>query len=215
MDRGAKIILASAVLTAGIAAALLFRNPTTRVGSSEPRRQDALVLRQNVGPDGSDASITGRPTVRIEAKSREGETSAESDAMPAILTPMDPGEPPPQLARSYPRAQAAAPPYSPDRFISTWDRRRRAPGRARTHKIVDGDTLAALAEKYLGNPNRHLEIYEANRDRLPAPELLPIGVELTIPPRRPVATSRPKDGSQLVPVPRSLLRRHAPANQGA
>ncbi len=53
----------------------------------------------------------------------------------------------------------------------------------RRHKIVDGDTLLELAEKYLGDRDRYLEIYQANRDTLPSPEVLPIGIEITIPPR--------------------------------
>jgi nucleoid-associated protein YgaU len=52
-----------------------------------------------------------------------------------------------------------------------------------THKIIDGDTLANLAERYLGSPEHSLAIYEANRDVLPSPEVLPIGTELKIPPR--------------------------------
>ena len=42
----------------------------------------------------------------------------------------------------------------------------------RTHKIVDGDTLPALAERYLGSADPH-EIFAANRDVLSDPELLP------------------------------------------
>lgn len=53
----------------------------------------------------------------------------------------------------------------------------------RSHKIADGDTLASLAERYLGTPRRAGEIYEANRDVLFDPQLLPIGVELKIPPK--------------------------------
>ena len=49
------------------------------------------------------------------------------------------------------------------------------------HKVVDGDTLATLAERYLGCADRAAEIYQLNRDRLLSPELLPIGVELRIP----------------------------------
>jgi nucleoid-associated protein YgaU len=49
------------------------------------------------------------------------------------------------------------------------------------HKIVDGDTLNALAERYLGSSGRAIEIFEANRNVLNDPELLPIGVELKIP----------------------------------
>ncbi len=49
------------------------------------------------------------------------------------------------------------------------------------HKIVDGDTLADLAARYLGSAARAMEIFQANRDVLADPELLPIGVELKIP----------------------------------
>ena len=49
------------------------------------------------------------------------------------------------------------------------------------HDIADGDDLKRLAQKYLGTENRWREIYEANRDTLDDPELLPIGLELRIP----------------------------------
>ena len=54
---------------------------------------------------------------------------------------------------------------------------------ARYHRIVDGDDLHQLATQYLASPNRHLEIFEANRDKLTHPDLLPIGETLAIPPR--------------------------------
>jgi nucleoid-associated protein YgaU len=52
----------------------------------------------------------------------------------------------------------------------------------RTHRIVDGDTLEGLADLYLGSMARANEIFDANRDVLSDPKLLPIGVELKIPP---------------------------------
>ena len=52
-----------------------------------------------------------------------------------------------------------------------------------THTVVDGDTLPALAERYLGASDRANELFEANRQTLTDPSLLPIGVELKIPPR--------------------------------
>lgn len=52
----------------------------------------------------------------------------------------------------------------------------------RKHKIVDGDTLARLAEKYLGRSDRALDLYEYNRDVLAGPDLLPIDREIRIPP---------------------------------
>ena len=57
----------------------------------------------------------------------------------------------------------------------------------RVHKVVDGDTLASLAQRYLGQADRAREIFEANRDVLPSPEALPIGAVLRIPPRCPPA----------------------------
>ena len=56
-----------------------------------------------------------------------------------------------------------------------------------THRVVDGDTLARLAEQYLGNSSRRLEIFEANRRLLKDPDVLPIGADLKIPPQNPVA----------------------------
>jgi phage tail protein X len=53
----------------------------------------------------------------------------------------------------------------------------------RTHVVVDGDSLSRLAARYLGDARRAAEIYELNRGLLADPELLPIGLELTIPPR--------------------------------
>ena len=49
------------------------------------------------------------------------------------------------------------------------------------HRVVDGDTLPALAHRYLGSSQRFTEIFDANRDRLPSPDLLPIGHMLRIP----------------------------------
>ncbi len=51
-----------------------------------------------------------------------------------------------------------------------------------THSVRDGDTLASIAQKYLGNLARADEIYELNRELLPEPDVLPIGAELRLPP---------------------------------
>ena len=54
----------------------------------------------------------------------------------------------------------------------------------RSHRIVDGDTLEILAERYLGSVSRSGEIFAANRAVLTKPELLPIGEWIHIPPRK-------------------------------
>ena len=53
------------------------------------------------------------------------------------------------------------------------------------HRIVDGDTLRDLAARYLGSEDRYLEIFEANRDKLVRPDLLPLGVKIRVPAQRP------------------------------
>jgi len=117
---------------------------------------------------------------------------------------MEPGEAPPLLAKDYPGDAVPG--------TSGWGAALGLPASAqreqpvRRHKIVDGDTLRGLAERYLGSPDRALEIYEANRDLLPSPELLPIGVELKIPPwprlAPPSSALTPK--RPLLPIPPGL-----------
>ena len=56
------------------------------------------------------------------------------------------------------------------------------------HIVRNGDTLEKLAERYLGDAGRALELFDLNREQLTNPHLLPIGAELRIPvpPRRDV-----------------------------
>ncbi len=70
-----------------------------------------------------------------------------------------------------------------------------------THKVLDGDTLARLSEQYLGSPLRRLEIFEANREVLKNPDILPIGVEIKIPPKVPVAVSTPVNANSMDTLP--------------
>lgn len=51
----------------------------------------------------------------------------------------------------------------------------------REHRVRDGDSLESIAEKYLGDPLLADAIYQANQSQLDSPDLLPIGVMLTIP----------------------------------
>lgn len=73
----------------------------------------------------------------------------------------------------------------------------------RTHRVQNGDTLSDLAARYLGSSERFWEIFTANRDRLRTPDLLPIGLELRIPPDEPVGRTVPPSDLEapLVPLP--------------
>jgi hypothetical protein len=72
----------------------------------------------------------------------------------------------------------------------------------RTHIVVDGDSLAKLAGRYLDDPRRSGEILELNRGLLSNPDLLPIGVELVLPPRSADAIT--VTGSPQSYLPRSV-----------
>jgi nucleoid-associated protein YgaU len=62
-------------------------------------------------------------------------------------------------------------------------------GEPRTHTIVDGDSLAKLAERFLGDPQLGDRIYQLNRGVLSSPDLLPIGAEVELPPRPSIAAN--------------------------
>jgi nucleoid-associated protein YgaU len=57
----------------------------------------------------------------------------------------------------------------------------------RVHVVHEGDSLDRLAKRYLGDEGRALEIYDANRELLKNPHVLPLGAELRIPASLPAA----------------------------
>ncbi len=191
---GARIVLAGGVLLGGISLALLVRHPAAPASGPPPGAADPLVLRQRLLPaapahasryDGLPAARAPEPVI----------ATAPPAARPA-------SDEPPSLARTYPDTQ----PIPTSRWGSSlgWGGNRpHEEDLERTHTVVDGDTLTALAERYLGSPERALEIYNANRLSLPSPDVLPIGVELRIPPRVQGATATAGANSQpaLAPVP--------------
>jgi nucleoid-associated protein YgaU len=51
----------------------------------------------------------------------------------------------------------------------------------RTHDVVSGDTLSALAKRYYGDASKHDRIFDANRDQLSDPDRIKVGQKLKIP----------------------------------
>lgn len=94
-----------------------------------------------------------------------------------------------EIVAANPPAETSLQPIWPPVVVSApvWPAEEAAP--LRTHLIVDGDSLAKLAGRYLGDPRRSDEILVLNRGVLSDPDLLPIGAELKIPPRTPTADS--------------------------
>ncbi len=99
MQRGGRIAIASLVLLAGTMAALLFRRPPAPDAVLVQQHADSLLLRKDVGPQNAD-SPSERPPARIE--SQAAHRLNDTTQPPAILLPMDPGQDPPDLAKSYP-----------------------------------------------------------------------------------------------------------------
>jgi nucleoid-associated protein YgaU len=51
----------------------------------------------------------------------------------------------------------------------------------RTYTVKAGDTLSAIAKQHLGDANKYMKIYEANRDQLSDPDKIKPGQILKIP----------------------------------
>ena len=51
------------------------------------------------------------------------------------------------------------------------------------YKVASGDTLSKIAKTYLGNANRYMEIFNANKTVLANPDQIKVGQELTLPPK--------------------------------
>jgi LysM repeat protein len=56
-----------------------------------------------------------------------------------------------------------------------------APSGAQTYTVQSGDTLSAIAKKFLGSANAYMDIFNANRDQLSDPDKIKPGQVLKIP----------------------------------
>ena len=56
-----------------------------------------------------------------------------------------------------------------------------APPATVTYTVQPGDTLSAIAKKFLGNANEYMDIFNANRDQLNDPDMIKPGQVLKIP----------------------------------
>jgi nucleoid-associated protein YgaU len=186
VDPAVKIAAALCILLMGACAAMLFRRDGPHA-TPEPSAEQ-LLIPYRATPDLSGGRVAADR--RSAPAGFPGQSPLRSAAM---LKPLGPQEPPPALAREYPTPPAGHDAQwgkSMDAMLPANGAENEAP---RTHKIVDGDTLTALAERYLGSATRAKEIFKANRDILMDPNLLPIGVELKIPPRAGHSKEKPRE----------------------
>lgn len=183
--RASRVLLATGLVAAGICAAWPFRQPLS--GQARPPAAAATVPL---------ALPLRRPDITLEATKPSGQSPASELEMKASLVrrsslktslaSLDDLTPPPDLPISFQPRQA--PLEAVDLQAQT--PRTARPGvetdpayRPRTYRLRDGDTLEALAERFLGSRERAGEIFAANQPALSRPDLLPVGTSITIPPR--------------------------------
>ena len=56
-----------------------------------------------------------------------------------------------------------------------------APGTAETYTVKSGDSLSKIAKRFYGDGGKWKKIHAANADKIPNPDLIHPGLELTIP----------------------------------
>ena len=56
-----------------------------------------------------------------------------------------------------------------------------APPAPKAYTVQSGDTLSKISKHFYGDANKHMKIFEANRDQLSSPDLIKIGQVLKIP----------------------------------
>ena len=195
MSRVKKLLLVSFVLAVGIGLAWPFRkganqklvpplpeSPTTgdqqetlsadKFVPGGQRKQVVAQMASTAGTDTGTFDIENHPAIANHSESSRPTTTQSSS--PADLSPVTP-DVPPSASDSRP-AFATSEPIGSDQ--AQWPEEV-------VHVVKNGDTLEKLAEHYLEDAGRALELFDLNRDQLTNPHLLPIGAELRIPiPRR-------------------------------
>jgi nucleoid-associated protein YgaU len=192
-----------AIVVGGIVLASVIGRPDPSGEAGLRGPGEAVMLRRRADPPSAPALPPANPPARREAPVASVTRFSGPRNAAAVVPAEKPDGLPPTLAKSFPDAD----PPATARWGTSMGIRLAEPTSAAeavsVHKIVNGDTLSALALQYLGSAERAGEIYEANRGLLTSPDALPIGLELRIP-RRPSPLNPPQGPAPqpgLVPIP--------------
>ncbi len=177
--RAARVLAVGGLLAVGLLLALPFRRRCVGTGSY-PNASDVVVdvplRRPDVTPEIGPAGMVSPafPSAGESQGPNEFERSPRPELVALGPLPELPGQfgpagagPHPTQRRDWKPARLKLPDARP---------------KERRHRLTDGDTLERLADRYLGNPARAPEIFAINGDLLTAPDLLPLGKIIRIPP---------------------------------
>lgn len=219
-----RLMAAGVVLAGGTVAALPFyHGPTSASPGARPAASD------EASPIGVSASGSSALPLQIAGSASSDEPvhstivrRLPADAIrPTAANSADPPDgrrmPTPQLSQQHPAAAERVPPATTIRRTEESslsveaEQVSESDTKSRTHWIVDGDTLEELARRFLGDRSRWREIRVVNPDVLTTDDVLPIGKEILIPPRRSLNPPQPQPShdnsvspegaSGLVPIP--------------
>ncbi len=182
-----KVAVIFGILVIAIIAALTFKRDkaASRSTASSPITVNKPVIDSTHAFEERFSRLTGDIRNAATPPSTEAPTNVDLDTPPPALPAAFTREPSPEFA-----------PTAPFSFASDAEQSDVGP---RKHRVRDGDTLANLAERFLGDAARAPELLEANREVIKNADLLPIGAELTIPAAK-TTSHEDSDELDLVPV---------------
>jgi LysM repeat protein len=173
-----------------------YQSGTTPTREKETPASTPIIMASEVTP----VTIAGReidPTMLVPQPAPIDKTATQGTVPSPVAPIIVAVEPPSQFTANKPEqikqelntpapapaANASPKPHRPETYPETYE-------------VKAGDTLSGIAAQFLGNANKYLELYEANRELLSSPNDLKIGMKLKIPPAvqsQPVRDNIPKD----------------------
>jgi len=193
-----RLLAVAGVLCAGVIAAWPFRQsplrPAAPPAAAAPleltlRREDVVLYASPYAETSPAVNLEAIASAQIN-RAQVNRPSSEKPGTVKRTFELTNLAPPPPLPIAFQPAAASEPATAGDwRPISREPPRtalRPEPSKLqqpRPYRLRDGDTLENVAERFLGNSQRAAEIFDANRDVLPRPDLLPVGKTIMIPPK--------------------------------
>jgi nucleoid-associated protein YgaU len=175
-DPAVKLALALSILLGGFLAAFALRPDRTVSTSDSPSWAELAAIRNRRQQECTKVA----PKEKAPPTVLQPQTANTAARSPTTLEPLNNQPPVPTMTSRYPGDGSQSSSGGGMPLLPVQEGPPTEKG-LRIHKIVDGDTLPALAARYLGSPEKAMEIFKANRELLSDPDLLPIGGELKIP----------------------------------